>query len=347
MTEGPRPALFDAHPELAARVPWMSLGRFPTPAARVEGLVPPSVELWVKRDDLSASEYGGNKVRKLEFLLAEARARGKTRLLTVGGIGSHHVVATTIYGRRAGFDVAAVVFPQPVNEHVREQLAVDLAAGATLLPTRGYAGVPFLIARERARRGTYYIPGGGSSSTGTLGYVSAGIELARQIERGELERPDVIYVAFGSGSTAAGLLVGLAEIDPPIELCAVRVVDRVIVNATKARRLARAALRRLELRAPVRKLRLRVEHDFFGGRYGRATPEAERAVAQAKAVGLELEPTYTGKTVAALLAHARAGQLDGKRVLYWHTYSSADLAPLVARAPALAEWPPLLRRLIE
>ncbi|MCU1281713.1 MAG: putative pyridoxal phosphate-dependent deaminase, partial [bacterium] len=68
------PALFRAFPSLAARVPWMPLGRFPTPVARVDGLVPPSVELWIKRDDASGEIYGGNKVRKLEFLLAEAKA---------------------------------------------------------------------------------------------------------------------------------------------------------------------------------------------------------------------------------------------------------------------------------
>src|SRR6478672_9992546 len=102
------PALFRAFPPLREGVPWLSLGRFPTPVGRLDGLVPPSVELWVKHDDASGSVYGGNKVRKLEFLLGEARASGARRLVTLGAIGSHHVLATAVYGGRAGFLVDAV-----------------------------------------------------------------------------------------------------------------------------------------------------------------------------------------------------------------------------------------------
>src|ERR1700754_3133710 len=81
------PALFRAFPQLAERVPWLPLGRFPTRVERIHGLVPPAVELWVKREDESGEAYGGNKVRKLEFLLGEARARGARRLVTLGAIG--------------------------------------------------------------------------------------------------------------------------------------------------------------------------------------------------------------------------------------------------------------------
>ncbi|HEY1586869.1 MAG TPA: hypothetical protein VGH63_14345, partial [Polyangia bacterium] len=143
------PALFRAFPSLAATVPWLPLGRFPTRVARVDGLVPPSVELWVKHDDESGTAYGGNKVRKLEFILGEARARGAARLVTLGAIGSHHVLATAIYGKQAGFAVDAVVFPQPLTDHVREQMLADVAAGATLHPTHGYAGVPLAVWRRR------------------------------------------------------------------------------------------------------------------------------------------------------------------------------------------------------
>src|SRR5262245_61649799 len=102
-----QPALFRAFPALAPRLPWLPLGRFPTAVARLDGLLPPSVELWIKRDDESGVAYGGNKVRKLEFLLGEARARGARRLVTLGAIGSHHVLATAIYGKQAGFAVDA------------------------------------------------------------------------------------------------------------------------------------------------------------------------------------------------------------------------------------------------
>lgn len=335
------PALFTALPRLRDRVPWLSLGNFPTRVHRIEGLVPPSVELWIKREDESGAAYGGNKVRKLEFLLAEARARGATRVATLGGIGSHHVLATAIYGVQQGFAVDAVVFPQPVNDHVRRQILADAASGASLKPTRGYLGVPFAV--WRARRKAHWIGAGGSSVTGTLGYVSAASELRAQVERGELPWPDVIYVPLGSCGTAAGLLCGLRS-PKPIEIRAVRVVDRLVCNAgiteSLAARVSSVVGEQTGGVAPI----LRVEHRFFGGAYGRATPASTEAVELAAQHGLRLEPTYTGKTLAALLADARSGSLDGKRVMFLHTYNGVDLTGLIARAPALESLPPLLRR---
>ncbi len=337
------PALFTAHPQLAARIPWMPLGQFPTRVHRVEGLVPPSVELWCKRDDESGVAYGGNKVRKLEFLLAEARAQGKKRVCTIGGIGSHHVLATAIYGRQAGFEVDAVVFPQPVTDHVRAQLLADAAVGARLVPTRGYLGVPRAVWRTRGQPDAAWIAAGGSSVTGTLGYASGGLELLEQMKRGELPRPDVVYVALGSCGTAAGLLWSLWH-DQAIELRAVRVVDRWVSGARLTRRLAAGVDALLQVERSGQAPRLSVEHGFFGGAYGRSTPAADEAVQASGAVGLRLEPTYTGKCMAALLADARAGRLDGKRVLFLHTYNGVDLQPLIASSPGRDALPPLLQR---
>jgi 1-aminocyclopropane-1-carboxylate deaminase/D-cysteine desulfhydrase-like pyridoxal-dependent ACC family enzyme len=337
-----KPPLFRRHPRLEGEVPWLPLGRFPTAVERVEGLLPPSVELWVKREDRSGEAYGGNKVRKLEFLLAESRAQGRERVLTVGGIGSHHVLATAIYGAALGLAVEAVVFPQPLNDHVRQQLVADLGAGARLVPTRGYAGVPLAVLARRS--GAYYVPGGGSSVTGTLGFVSAAVELEEQVAAGALPRPDLLYVALGSCGTAAGLIAGLGASGP--EVVAVRVVDRLVANAWRTHRLARATLSRIGAPGPLAPLR--VEHTQFGGAYGRATPAAEEAVRRAAQAGLILETTYTGKVMAALLADAASGHLDGRRVLFWHTYSSADLAPLLARGHARIDAAPArLRSVLE
>jgi 1-aminocyclopropane-1-carboxylate deaminase/D-cysteine desulfhydrase-like pyridoxal-dependent ACC family enzyme len=347
------PALFRAFPSLASRVPWLPLGRFPTPVARVDKLLASSVELWVKHDDQSGVVYGGNKVRKLEFLLGEARANGARRLVTLGAIGSHHVLATAIYGKQAGFAVDAVVFPQPLTDHVREQMLADVAAGATLYPTRGYLGVPWSVWRRRRGREAAWISSGGSSPVGSLGYVSAGLELLEQISRGELPRPDVIYVALGSCGTAAGLLVGLggAPSLPRLDarVVAVRVVDRVVANERVTLRLARRTAALLAARgehwfdqfAPPP---FAVDHRFFGGGYGQSTLASDDAVARAAAVGLALEPTYTGKAMAALMADAACGALDGKRVLFLSTYSSVDLAPLVAAGPGPSALPPALAR---
>ncbi|HEY2747177.1 MAG TPA: pyridoxal-phosphate dependent enzyme [Polyangia bacterium] len=347
------PALFRAFPALTGRVPWLPLGRFPTAVSRLERLLPPSVELWIKHDDASGTAYGGNKVRKLEFLLGDAKARGARRLVTLGAIGSHHVLATAIYGRQSGFTVDAVVFPQPLTDHVREQMIADVAAGAALHPVRGYTGVPWRVWQQRRGRGVAWISAGGSSPIGSLGWVSAGLELLEQIARGELPRPDVIYVALGSCGTAAGLLVGLAGAPSLPRLDArvvgVRVVDRMVSNERVTRRLAARTAAHLVARGEdwfnhFRPPPFTVDHRFFGGAYGRATPASDGAVARAAAVGLTLEPTYTGKAMAALLADADAGALEGKRALFVNTYSSVDLAPLVAAGPGVAALPRALQR---
>src|SRR5215472_6673366 len=98
------------------------LGSYPTPLEPLEALSRPGCSLWIKRDDLTNPLYGGNKVRKLERLLADAKQRGAQRILTVGAVGSHHVLATAVFGRRAGFEVEAVLVPQPRTAHAVDDL---------------------------------------------------------------------------------------------------------------------------------------------------------------------------------------------------------------------------------
>ncbi len=318
--------LFDRFAGLKARVAHERLGTFPTRVERLRGLVPDDVELWCKRDDESGGPYGGNKVRKLEFILADAKARGFANVATVGGIGSHHVLATGVYGAKLGLGVRAVVFPQPINDHVEQTRRLDRAVGVELRETGGMFGVPLACLKERRRASTLWVTGGGSSVLGTLGYVEAGLELRAQVERGELPMPDLVYVAMGSCGTVAGLLVGLAGDNAPT-VVAVRVVDRPLSNGRKARGLARRVQKFLGDERPLAPLK--VEHGQFGKRYGEGTAASHAAVERAKTAGLILEETYTGKAFAALLADADSGALANKRVLFVHTYSSADLSALL------------------
>jgi 1-aminocyclopropane-1-carboxylate deaminase/D-cysteine desulfhydrase-like pyridoxal-dependent ACC family enzyme len=213
-----------------------------------------------------------------------------------------------------------------------------------------YAGVPGRVLAARARGGFYVAPGG-SSAIGSYGYVDAAFELAAQIRDGACPPFDLIYVALGSCGTAGGLWLGLraAGIETPI--VAVRVVDRIVSNRGVALRIARAVARRLDLRDACRSAPtdddLRVDHRFFGGGYGVATPATADALERARTLGITLEATYTGKTFAALLADAGAGLLRGKRVLFWNTFSSADLGPLLARYPGPHPLPARLARIVE
>src|SRR5579883_1421299 len=163
----------------------LALGCYPTPVERLDTLSNDASELWVKRDDLTHGVYGGNKVRKLEWLLADARTRGARRIVTVGAVGSHHVLATTYFGTRAGFEVLAVLVPQPRTDHVVEVLRADLALGLRVVPVSSWGVAPIAML-ARLGRGTRLVTVGGSSVVGSMGYVQAARELAAQVRGGAL-----------------------------------------------------------------------------------------------------------------------------------------------------------------
>jgi 1-aminocyclopropane-1-carboxylate deaminase/D-cysteine desulfhydrase-like pyridoxal-dependent ACC family enzyme len=347
----PRP-LHARFPSLDRSLPWLTLGELPTPVHRLDDLSARlGVELWVKRDDRSSPRYGGSKVRKLEPLLAEATRRGARTLVTVGGIGSNHVIATAVHGAHLGLGTRALVFPQPVTESVRRTLELCLALGVELVPSPSRVHVPLRLGQlARSTEGGFLVGPGGSSPLGTLGFVSAALELAAQLASGELPEPDEIFVALGSGGTAAGLALGCALAGLRSRIVAVRVVERPLANRTLLeillRRTARL-LRRLGAELPPGlSPRLEVRHDQLGGRYGRPTEAGEAAVALfAEHAGIQLETTYTGKAAAALLAHA-AGPGRRRRLLFWNTHSSVDLAPLLSTPPR-SSLPPEIQRWLE
>jgi D-cysteine desulfhydrase len=352
--------LFAAFPEIADAIPWTPLGRFPTRVQRLErlGADTGARELWIKREDESGEVYGGNKVRKLEHLLADARARGSRRLYTLGGLGSNFALATAIYGRAAGFEVHAQAIPQPMDEHARANLRAVLATGTTVELARRRAEAPLRLLLSYAKHRVapnggppYYNMLGGSSAMGTLGYVGAAFELRDQVARGELPEPEVIVVALGSGGTVAGLTLGVRLAGLKSKVIGVRVVERSLVNATSAALLAtRTAqlLRRAGARIPrvlMRPADIHVIHDFFGTGYAHPSPAGKDAVQRMRELeGIELETTYTGKALAGLLDLIRREQLYRRPLLFWNTVSSVDLSSLLARAPKREEVTAELRR---
>jgi D-cysteine desulfhydrase len=176
--------------------------------------------------------------------------------------------------------------------------------------------------RALVGRGEVWLAGGGSSAVGTLGWVSGAHEILAQLRQGVVPRFDSIYVALGSCGTVAGLLVGLRGAGAP-SIVAVRVVHETLCGERRTRRLAAATvelLRPLGLKDSAEP-RLTLEGRFLGAGYGHPTPESRDAVRIAGEHGLDLEPIYTGKVMAALLGHAREGRLAGKRVLFVHSSS--------------------------
>ncbi|HEX9107860.1 MAG TPA: pyridoxal-phosphate dependent enzyme [Longimicrobiales bacterium] len=316
--------LFRRYPALAGRIAWRSFGHYPTPVERVE--LAGGRTLQVKRDDLTAPVYGGNKVRKLEFLIAHAAGQGARRLITAGALGSHHALATALYGREAGIPVTLLLFPQPVTPHVRRVLLTDVALGAELRFVPRMEMVPgALLARRWAARQerACVIPPGGSDALGTLGYVNAALELAEQVAAGELEPPSRVHVAAGTLGTTAGIAIGLALAGLDTEVAATRITGRIVTNERALLRLIRGALALLEpevrLDAQAVAARVEIRHGQIGAGYGRETEAGRRATELLGAAGLKLDPTYTAKAAAEALAGAGDG-----RELFWQTLSAAE-----------------------
>lgn len=311
--------------------------------------------LLVKRDDRSADRYGGNKVRKLEFVLADARRRGLTDVWTIGSLGSNHVLATSIYARELSLVPHAIQFPEPVDDHVRETLAALSTTDPDLvLVEDADAAFEAGDARRREFRNSspppyYYVPPGGSTPVGELGFVNAALELADQVERGDAPGPDTIVVPVGSGGTLAGLLCGVRLAGLDVDLVGVRTAMESFGNAARIADLARETATLLgeygladppEFSADD----VRILHDYVGDGYGDPTAEGDRVTGILAEYGLDLDPTFTAKTVAAL---ANDPLFESGTVLYWHTLNSVDLSDRVDRADVTADLPDEYRRFVD
>ena len=207
---------------------------------RITG-IPGAPELWVKRDDLNAPLFGGNKARTLEFLLGNVQP-GDT-VLTLGGAGSTHVLATAVHARRLGAKTIAVRWRHDMNT-VADAVSkrIDDELGDTRVSRMALSAV-LRSGYLRLTRSAHFIPIGGATPLGALGHVDAGLELAAQIRAGELPLPRRIVLPLGSGGTMAGLALGLACAGLDIPVIGVRVAPRAFSNGARVLRIARGAAR--------------------------------------------------------------------------------------------------------
>ena len=321
----------------------------PSPVCRVAELERPGVEFFVKDDGRLAADYGGNKVRKLERILASALEHGARRVVTFGPAGSHHVLATTWYARRVGLATTALLFRQPTSPHAEENLRVSLSAGLDPVPVPALGLLPLALARV-LRPGDWVVPPGGASREGVLAFSAAVDELWDQVEAGELSEPNAIVVAVGTGGTAAGLLAGLRR----------RGRSALLVGADVGvlGRRANLVVERLSRLGAERHgtegvTEFTVDRTHTGGGYGVPSASAEHARALARTIGLKLDPSYTEKAFATALSLVEAAAeppgagrrrfAGGLRLLYWHTLSET----LPSARPTSAPLPPELSALLE
>ena len=280
-------------------------------------------ELWIKLDGMNAETCGGNKTRALEFLLAGVR-RGET-ILTAGGEGSTHVLATALHARRLGASVVGMRWRHEMNEtayRVAEMITEQCASSHV------HGNATIAILRTQLARLTQryrYIPLGGSTPLGALAHVNAALELAAQVRAGELPAPTRVVVPLGSGGTVAGLSLGFAIAGLDAATIAVQVTPAIVANRMHVRRLISRTARLIERVTGERVPRvpaqlLGIVHDAYGGAYGRAFPAATAAARELHAsTGIRLDDTYSAKAFVVALALARAG--DGATV-FWDTFDS-------------------------
>jgi D-cysteine desulfhydrase len=342
--------LFSRCPAMREQLPHIPLGTFPTPVERHEALARELGigELWVKRDDLSGEIYGGNKVRKLEILLADALRSGAHEVVTFGGAGSNHALATAIYGQRLGLRVDLFLTPQPTSDHVRRNLLLDHAFGATMHHAEDAASAMHDAAEHVATRtqetgvAPYVIPYGGTNALAVTGLIDAGLELVMQAFQGELPAPSVVYMAAGSLGTAAGIALGLAVGESAAEVRAVRVTSAEVASQQVLDTLiedARDLVCGMDVSCACTveiEPKVRLVDDFYGTGYGTPMPQAEAAVARARTLGLTLDGTYTGRAFAALIAEAGTGALADKCVVFWDTFDSHDFTDRLAGVDSAA-----------
>ncbi len=323
--------------EALARQARIPLAHLPTPihdAVRLrQALGGPArcPRILVKRDDLTALGLGGNKARKLEFLVADALAKGAATLITTGAVQSNHARMTAAAACVAGLRCVLVLTSTSDDPPVAGNLLLDRLFGADvrLVPSadpmlavgQDEAVVAEVAAAEQAAgRVPYVIPVGGSSGIGVFGYVSGSAELVEQLGEMGVE-PSRLYYASGSRGTQAGLTLGAKACGAPYRVYGVAVSAGEPEKIERARRIANEAASLLGLEERLDLGDLFTDQGFIGEGYGIPTPQGLEAIAVlARTEAILLDPCYTSKAMAALVHHARAGELaPGETVVFLHT----------------------------
>jgi D-cysteine desulfhydrase len=332
-------------PDLDTALPLISLTQLPTRlCAATKFAAQLNLDnVLIKRDDLSAEPYGGNKIRKLDYLIADAVNKRCDSIVTFGAVGSNHALATAIYARQQGLHCYAVLTDQPLTPYVAPTLRYHANLGTVLVHADGYyesirAAEEIEASHPSGSESVYRIPWGGSSWLGVAAFINAALELSTQL--GDADAPERIYVACGTMGTAVGLAMGLRVAKWPTRVIAVQVVPQPVTSISNFENLFAATNRELHNRDcrfpifenPMSNVDLRTE--FLGDGYAMSTPECDDAVKLiAETENLTLETTYTGKALAALIRDARAGDLRGGPVVFWNTYNGrpypADLSPVL------------------
>lgn len=306
----------------------------PTPVRKLARAFPNGIvgcDVWIKDDSISHPVYGGNKPRKLEFLIAKAKSK-KQGVVTFGFESSNHAVATAYHCAQLGVPCHLILVSgpeglSPADEAMRLKKLAVVEKFATSIETVSQF-------QSAARRGVKVwlkglgririIAPGGSNALGTLGYVRGALELAGQIANGELPEPARIFVPLGTGGTAVGLALGLGALGLKTKVIAVKVVPGSVNELPRLKWLARQTVKLLpELGTEQASLsNLIIDSSALGQNYGVPTHEGLRAIDRWESLeDVKLEATYTGKAAAVLDRWQNRQDDEIGPSLFWLTYS--------------------------
>jgi D-cysteine desulfhydrase family pyridoxal phosphate-dependent enzyme len=319
----------------ASQLPRFPLAFLPTPLHALERLsqhltaeTGHKVRIWIKRDDQTGLAGGGNKTRKLEYLVGEALAQSADTLITTGAVQSNHCRQTAAAAACAGLACHLVLGGEP-PEHPNGNLLLDLLLGAQVHWATRANRINRLRELEDELRAAgkrpYFITYGGSDATGAAAYAVALAELYGQVREAGITL-NGIYFASSSGGTHAGLMAGARILPWDIPVIGVSIDEPQVALQTNVAALAGATAQRLGTPHVFAPGDIRANADYLGGGYG-VVGELERdAVALlARTEGILLDPVYTGRAFGGLLDLVRRGKVEGTDVLFWHTGGSPAL----------------------
>ena len=338
-----KPIINEYFPDLE-KIPWISLREYPTDVEKLErmGEARGFSNLFIKRDDRCNPVYGGNKVRKLEYMLGDAQRKEKKTLISLGAVGSNQVPAIGIFGSELGFDVVGILMDQPNALYVRENLLLDQYYGIKIVYAKNKVSEigAFLVEYLRTELGggkPYFITPGASSELGNMGFVNAGFELKQQIDNGEVVEPDYIIVPSASIGTSAGLYLGCKLAGLRTRVIGVRVAMAWLVTKWRMGRMIRDInnfMRKYDSSVPVADVKrddLILLEDYLGEDYAYFTDCSRDCVNDMFDLeNIKLEHTYTGKALGGGLDRLKKQGETDANILFWNTYNSIDFSDKTA-----------------
>jgi D-cysteine desulfhydrase len=325
--------------------PRVDLARLPTPVEPLRRFGRKlGVDLFVKRDDLTGAALSGNKVRKLEFVMADALAQGADWVLTCGGAQSNHARATAVAAARLGLRCRLLLrTPEPVHPPASEgNILLDRMAAAQIvwITPEEYRRRNEIFEREAAAlRGQgaspYIIPEGASDHLGAWGYIRAAAELVEDVRNlpGGLEKPTTIIHAAGSGGTAAGLILGVRLAGLPARIATVNVCDDRPYFMRVIGEICEQAIERYHLPVDFERERdIEIIDGYVGRGYALSRPEELALLCEvARTEGIFLDPVYTDKAFFGMVRELeRSPGCFGERIIFMHTGGIFGLFPKVA-----------------